>query len=516
MGGIFGESAVAGRLGPVTSLPLRDQSVVQALGTALRERDFTAAGIADLLGEQAGAALTVGTWWPALRATERADEARRPLATLIRLFLLGGLEPEAHVRAAFAPIAPAILVEQGVLAAADGGFRAVLDIRPHGSDDHEYLVVSDQDALLSAATLAHDHVLGIGGASMSLAHAVVRTPAARALDLGTGCGIQALHLDSHAETLVATDTNPRALALAQVTAELNGMSWDLREGSLFEPVAGERFDLIVANPPFVVGAGGQDYIYRDSGIAGDGISRRLIEQVADHLAPGGVAQLLANWVVHDVDDWQARIGEWVRASGLDAWVVQRELADPISYISLWIADAGETPEAAAERGALWLDWFEREQIVGIGMGLVTLRKPDTDREPDVVIEEITAAGQEVTGFEVQAWWARRDFLRTTSDDDLLAASLSTSPVFLEAQSLPGSDGWQEISAAVTRPGGPGAVLPVDEVMTALLAGCRGEVPLSALIGLLADFHGVDADALAEVTLPVVREAITRGILFVAG
>ena len=49
-----------------------------------------------------------------------------------------------------------------------------------------------------------------------------------------------------------------ALALAAATARLNGMSWDLRPGSLFEPVAGERFDLIVSNPPFVVGSGAHD------------------------------------------------------------------------------------------------------------------------------------------------------------------------------------------------------------------------------------------------------------------
>lgn len=350
---------------------------------------------------------------------------------------------------------------------------------------------------------------------MSLAQAVIRTPVRRALDLGTGCGIQALHLDAHAEQIVATDTNPRALALAGATARLNGMSWDRRQGSLFEPVAGERFELIVANPPFVVGTGSQDYIYRDSGIEGDGISRQLIERVGDHLEPGGIAQLLANWIVHDEAEWDRRIGAWVRGSGLDAWVVQRELADPISYISLWVADAGESPEDAAKRGAQWLDWFEREQIAGIGMGLVTLRKPETDRAPDVVIEEITAAGQEVTGFEVQAWWARRDFLRATTDAQLRETPLSTSPVFLETQSLPGSEGWQQVSAAVTRPGGPGAVVPVDEVMTALLAGCRGEVPLGVLLDLLADFHGVDAQALTQAAMPVVREAIGRGILYAA-
>lgn len=501
-----------------SAVPLSDPAVVEALGVVLRDRGYTSDGIAGLLGEQAAEALVGGTWWPALRATDRADDARRPLATLIRLFLLGSTEPEEAVAQAFSPISVTTLMEQGVLRRDDDGVRASLDIRPHMSDERDHLVVSDQDALLSAGPLAHDHVLGIGGASISLAQAVIRTPVARALDLGTGCGIQSLHLDSHCDTVVATDTNPRALALAAATARLNGMEWDLRQGSLFEPVAGERFDLIVANPPFVVGAGAQDYIYRDSGIEGDGISRRLIEQVADHLEPGGTAQLLANWIVHDEDAWERRIGAWVRGTGLDAWVVQRELADPISYISLWIADAGETPESAARRGAQWLDWFEREQIAGIGMGLVLLRKPAEDREPDVVIEEITGAGQEVTGFEAQAWWARRDFLRATSDADLLDAALCTSPVFLETQSLSaggeeGSAGWQEISSSVTRPGGPGAVLPVDEVMTALLAGARGEVSLRVLLSLLADFHGVDTDALAEAALPAVREAIGRGILY---
>ena len=59
------------------------------------------------------------------------------------------------------------------------------------------------------------------------------------------------------------------------------------------------------------------------------------------------------------------------------------------------------------------------------------------------------------------------------------------------------------------------MLGVDEVSRALLAGCRGEVPLGVLIDLLAGHHGVDADALAQAALPVVREAIGRGILYEA-
>lgn len=496
--------------------PLSDPTLVDRLGADLRAAGYTSDGVGEFLGGEVNEALGRGIWWPALRRTRDVDAARAPLATLVRVFLLGGDEPADAVSAAFPTVGVPALIDGGVLASTpDGLLRASLDIRPHADDSHDYLVVSDQDAAMRSGPVAPDHVLGIGGASVSLARAVIREPARRALDLGTGCGIQALHMDSHCDTIVATDTNERALALAAATARLNGMEWDLRTGSLFEPVAGERFDLVVSNPPFVVGTGSRDYEYRDSGMVGDSLCAQFIAEVADHLEPGGTAQLLANWIVYEGADWRDRVSGWLSTTPLDAWVVQRELADPISYVSLWLSDAGEEPDAVARRGVDWLDWFTTEGIAGIGMGVITLRAP-TDgeaRTPDRVLEEITGAGEEVTGYEAQAFLARRAYLRETSDADLLAARLTTAPVFLEQQSLPGEEGWQQVSGAVRRPGGPGAVLGVDEVSTALLAGCRGQVPLSALIDLLAGFHGVDADALAQAALPVVREAIGRGILY---
>ncbi|WP_280833629.1 class I SAM-dependent methyltransferase [Mycolicibacterium frederiksbergense] len=495
-----------------------DAGVVDAIGADLRSAGYITDGVADLLGVDANAALGRGVWWPALRATHAVPAERRRLATLVRLFLLGTAEPAALVEAAFPSTSLQALVAAGVLERTGDTVRAVLDIRPHSDGTRDFLVVSDQDAALRAGPLRHDHVLGIGGASVSLARAVTRNPVGRALDLGTGCGIQALHLATHCDEIVATDTNERALALAAVTARLNGMSWDLRCGSLFEPVAGERFDLIVSNPPFVVGSGARDYIYRDSGVAGDALCQSLIEQVGDHLRPGGTAHIMANWIVRegtDGPDWRHRVRGWLAGTGLHAWVVQRELADPVSYVSLWLADAGETPERTAQRGGEWLDWFAEQDITGIGMGMISLRAPRSGEPPEQILEEITGADELVTGVEVEAFFARRAYLRDTSDDELLAARLSTSPVILEQQSLPGPEGWQQVGAAVRRPGGPGAIIGVDEVLTALLAGCRGEVPLGTLIELLATYHGVDAGALAQAALPEVREAIGRGILYQA-
>ncbi|MCG7609383.1 MULTISPECIES: DUF7059 domain-containing protein [Mycobacterium] len=492
--------------------------VVDAIGADLRSAGFTTDGVAELLGAEANAALGRGVWWPVLRVTHAAPADRQRLAVLVRLLLLGTEEAPDLVEAAFPSVSLQTLAATGVLEFRGEMVRAVLDIRPHSDGERDFYVVSDQDAAVRRGPLRHDHVLGIGGASVSLARAVTRNRVGRALDLGTGCGIQALHLNAHCDEIVATDTNERALALAAMTARLGGMSWDLRHGSLFEPVAGERFDLIVSNPPFVVGSGARDYIYRDSGVAGDALCQSLVKQIGDHLSPGGTAHIMANWIVRDGPegtDWRDRVSGWLAGTGLHAWVVQRELADPVSYVSLWLADAGEDLERQAQRGGQWLNWFAEQGIAGVGMGMISLRVPRDGELPEQILEEITGADEAVTGAEVDAFFARRAYLRDTSDEALLAARLSTAPVFLEEQSLPGPDGWQQVGAAVRRPGGPGAVIGVDEVLRALLAGCRGEVPLGSLIQLLAAHHGVDSDALAQAALPEVREAIGRGILYQA-
>jgi methylase of polypeptide subunit release factors len=493
---------------PHRSAPLSDPAVVEALGADLREAGFDATGVPARLGESAHRALGRGEFFPALRATRDGDR----LATAIRLFLLGTSEPAAAVRATLPSIDLETAVEQSILERDGAEYRAGLDIRPHADDESEFLIVSDLDSDTRPGPVQPDHVLGIGAASVTLARAVIREPVDRALDIGVGCGIQSVHLASHTRSITATDVNRRALALAAATARLNGQHWDLREGSLFDPVGDETFDLIVSNPPFVIGTGEQQYTYRDSGIAGDGLCEQLVRGLRNRLNPDGTAQLLANWIVRENSDWRDRVGSWVLSTGYDGWVVQRELADPAEYVSLWLKDAGETGPHGAATAQAWLDWFDREHVAGIGMGLITLRRSDSD-DPDVILDEITGAGEEVTGPEAAAFLARRDWLRDASDEDLLAAKLSLSPgALLEERSLPGSDGWTTVLRMIRRVGGPGATLQIDDWGRSLLAGCQGEVPLGVLVELLAGYHGVDETALAAAVLPSVRVGITRGLL----
>jgi methylase of polypeptide subunit release factors len=495
--------------------PLTDRSVLDSLGHDLRAAGYNADGVPEMLGDSAHRALGRGELAPALRVTRD----RTPLATLVRLFLLGATEDEPAVERALSTTGVHHAVEQGVLERDGQSIRAALDIRPHATDTEEFLLVSDLDSDTRPGPVRRDHVLGVGAASVTLARAVIRDPVERALDLGTGCGIQAMHLSGHSGSVVATDVNPRALALAAATAQLNGQHWDLREGSMYDPVAGENFDLIVCNPPFVVGDGEMRFSYRDSGLAGDGICQALVEGVLPHLRPGGTAQFLANWIVREDTDWRERVGEWVQRTRCDAWVVQREMADPAEYVGLWLTDAGEDGKsagsdrsAAARLAENWLDYLAAERVQGIGMGMITLRRTDS-RHPSVTLDEIKGPDEDVTGDEAAGFLRRRAWVESATDDQLLDSRLALSPqAILEQRSIAGHEGWTTVYRMLRRQGGPGATLQLDEWGQALLGGCTGAVPLRLQIDLLAAAHGLSTGALATAVLPSVRVGVTRGLL----
>src|SRR5262249_10867861 len=162
---------------------------------------------------------------------------------------------------------------------------------------------SDLDIDARPGPLRTDHVLGVGNAATTLAGATIRQTVRSALDIGTGCGVQALELSEQAASVTATDLSPRALRFAATTAVLNGLSWELLAGDLVAPVAGRRFDLVVSNPPFVTGPGTTRYTYRDSGRPGDGICAELAATAGDVLTEGGTMQFLANWVHVVGEDW---------------------------------------------------------------------------------------------------------------------------------------------------------------------------------------------------------------------
>jgi hypothetical protein len=470
----------------VTILGLLDDDGIDRLRDALRSANYTSDGIAERLGPDVTDAVARNDYRKALQVTEDRD----PLSTLIRLYVCGQTEPESTVRRAFQHLDVGEL-----LVRTDGGFRAGVDLEPYGEGEW---ILSD----LPGATLRKDHVLGVGGASTTLANAVIREPVERALDLGTGCGVQALHLARHATHVTATDISERALSFAKTTARLAGQDWDLRRGDMIEPVRDERFDLIVSNPPFVVGPGTTTHTYRDSGRPGDAISREVARNAATILNPGGTLQFLANWLHVAGEDWAERVTGWFAGTGLDVWVIQREISDPMAYVDLWLNDASEGGDP--HRAAQWLDWFDAHKVDAIGFGLVAARNNHHD-EPVVRVETLRQPLAQPFGPEVDAWFDRQDWLRRHTAGDLLDTRYTMAGgLTLTQEAERGDDGWDVTRQALVQTAGLGWSEEVDPVLLAIVGGCDGTSTLRDQLAILAaayDEPAVTLNAMAGMVIP---------------
>jgi release factor glutamine methyltransferase len=116
-------------------------------------------------------------------------------------------------------------------------------------------------------------------------------PGAAVLDLGTGTGIGALAAAQWAGRVVGVDINPAAVRCARINVLLNRVEdrVEIREGDLFAPVSGERFDRVLFNPPFFPGVprSSLDHAFR-----GSDVPERLAGGLRAHLRPGGSALVL--------------------------------------------------------------------------------------------------------------------------------------------------------------------------------------------------------------------------------
>lgn len=395
-----------------TPLPRPADSDLRALAELLRASQFTPAGLRALWGVDADAALQRSNASPArLRLRGRTE----PQAVLAGLFVLRVPQPVAAVRAALGAELCDALTEAELLvqiagmapaldAGASGGRAAApaaapprlmsrLALTPYAvptgvprgqrPGDETVWLFSDHGTLTQSEPVSDDFVLGLGGAGRTLAEITPRHRVGTALDLGTGCGIQAILLARHADRVVATDFSIRALHLAALTAQLNGVedTIEFRLGSLFDPVP-EAFDLVASNPPFVITPQGRDHLeYRDGGMEGDGIMRTLLAQTPAHLRPDGHAVFLGNWEYGP--DTVDPTG-WVGDAQTSIMVIERERLDPVAYAETWIRDGGvarATQHWAADTEA-WLADFASRSVDRIGFGWVRMhRLPDEASEP---------------------------------------------------------------------------------------------------------------------------------------
>jgi methylase of polypeptide subunit release factors len=432
----------------------------------------------------------------------RRLEGVEPLGTLVRMFVLDAQVDAASAARAFAPLSLDEVERLGLIARDGDAVRALVRIVPHD----ELLIASDR-RVAHGEPEQPDHVAGVHGPSLTLSHLTVRQPAATALDVGTGSGVQAILAASHTGRVVATDVNERALVFAAFIAQLNGVeNLELRAGSFFEPAAGERFGLVTCNPPYVISPESA-YLFRDSGLVGDTVSRRVVEQAGAFLEEGAFASMLVSWVVEPGGDWSAPLRDWIAESGCDAWLLHHGTDDPLTHAGNWLRhEVGRDPDAYAAAVDRWLEYFARLGIEAIAVGAVILRRrsgPNWVRADELHGDRLRPASGHILRV-----FAAQDFLATGSS--LLDERLVPAPHARLEQKLEFLDGWQA-AASITLADGLGVRATLDPGATAMIAALDGR-PFGDVVRELARTEGDSEEATARTLVPIAREMLAAGFL----
>ncbi|WP_344975118.1 DUF7059 domain-containing protein [Salinactinospora qingdaonensis] len=485
------------------------RALADELRHTLIETDYTVSGVRDRLGGTAARALAREQLVPALRATGGEEH----LGVLLRLWWLQ--EPVAE-RTARAILPVTELAEAGLLTLAEGQVRARVHLVPWELDDgRPGYVVSDPTVRPGHGQPNPDHVVGPGGASSTLAQLIVDGPMERALDMGAGCGVQTLHLAARASQVCATDVNPRALWFTEISAALSGIdNVEVRQGSLYEPVEDQRFDLIVSNPPFVITPEPARYSYRESDMAGDEVCAEIVKRAPGYLTDGGWCQLLANWLHVGGEDWRDRVGAWVTGTGCAGWVVQRDVQDPAEYVELWLRDSCEqgTPEYTRRYDA-WLDYFEREGIKGIGFGWICLRN-DVAQDAAVRVEDLRHEIEQPAGAYLPDVVNGAMTAHRLTNAALLSAHVAPAPGVVEERvSIPGAPDPEQI--LLRQRNGLRRLAQVGTVEAALAGVCDGTMPVGPLLDAIAELTSQDPAVLRERTPEILRGLIADGFFRVA-
>ncbi len=483
----WGVESVEALLGPVAAAALQRELRAPALRVVRRAlaagAGATRVSAASTSSDRPGPTTGADSISPAANAPQDGDVAGYKVAVLTALFMLGEPVGAAALETALPRTGVAVALDIGLVvptqsASGEQLYAPAVDLRPHEAEDAHgsvrWWVASDLGELVTGQALAPDHVLGIGRAGLTLAALTPRKPVETALDLGVGCGIQTLYLLRHVRQVVATDISARALEFTAFNVALAGVDSarvQLRQGNLLEPVAGQRFDLIVSNPPFVITppsvrqAGLPLMEYRD---AGGPILPALVRGLEDHLNPDGVAVMLGNWEHREGTSWRTSVNQWIGKS-LDAWIIQREVQDPVEYAAMWLRDGGLTPErsgAAFENAlAAWQEDFDSRQVSGVGMGYLVFHapgsvgdasaapgaasegqaspeEPASDAvapgavvEPWRVLEEVPTSGQGALGEHVAQVIAAHEALRGLDDAQVAALKLRTASGLSKEEAL---------------------------------------------------------------------------------
>jgi hypothetical protein len=277
-------------------------------------------------------------------------------------------------------------------------------------------------------------------------------------------------------------------------------------------VDGERFELIVSNPPYVI-APDSDLLFRYGSGTRDAVSRDVLRGAAEHLAEDGLAQMFCNWIAQPGGDWRTTPSGWLQGTGCDVLLLHYATEDPLAYASRWNIRLQQiAPARFPATLDRWLGFYEAEGIAAITAGGAVLRRRSAGTNWVHGIEiESEATGD--AGAHILDIIAGQDYLASVADDRTILGQVFrlAEPHRLDQSLLFRDDRYTIGRAALVRDG-LGLRAEVEPGLVGLVLRFDGATPLERLVHEVASDTGTARDELVPAALALVRRLIGLGLL----
>ncbi len=474
----------------------------KAIAQFLRDQGYTEKGLSQL-------GLAELPWNSLARQSDSAwlviGDAR--LELLIRAFYLGEAVEKSEAEKLISKEILCHMLENRLLTPHEERLQPSCLLMHFG----ELIIASDLRPRAETATAA-DLVLGVNSTTRLLARCSVLRPGSKMLDLGTGCGSLALFAAPSVASVVGTDINRRALSFAAFNAVLNGLgNVSFLYGDRFERLAGQRFDLIISNPPFFL-APVSGLLYCENSLELDGFVESLARGASRFLEESGVFQMLCEWVEFEGQSWEDRLRPWFEQSNCDVHIWRGYEVSPMEYARTRAVEQGQMyPETVGASFVERVSYLTQRHVKRILGGLITMRH--RSERNWFWVEEMQKRPDGPVGDALLERFSTIDVLESNNEQTLLASHPRLpARVRLMIESVQRNCAWGVERSYLERTGDLPAKLGLDTFVAELVAHFDGTQTVEALLKKLALEQKAPQERVIPEGLRVIRRLGAAGLL----